>query len=101
MASHNLILIDAALEETPERLRAVVVEEVGHWLEQQAGLADTAGDEGQRLAVALLGRSLSRQSREGSDDDHSWLQLGDARVAVELSSGSEAISPFEIGRAHV
>ncbi|MEN9861209.1 MAG: hypothetical protein RLZZ515_1691 [Cyanobacteriota bacterium] len=96
VASHDLILVNQQLELQPGLQRAVVLEELGHWLEQRAGLLDSVGDEGQRLAVALLGQSLSRQSLEGSDDDHTWLQVGDARVAVELSSGAEAPSPFEV-----
>jgi len=86
VASHDLILVNQQLAAQAGLQRAVVLEELGHWLEQRAGLLDSVGDEGQRLAVALLGQSLSRQSREGTDDDHSWLQVGDARVAVELSS---------------
>jgi len=61
VASHNLILVNQQLAAQPGLQRAVVLEELGHWLEQRAGLLDSVGDEGQRLAVALLGQSLSRQ----------------------------------------
>ncbi|MBM5820104.1 MAG: DUF4347 domain-containing protein, partial [Cyanobacteria bacterium K_DeepCast_150m_m2_101] len=92
VASHDLILVNQQLAAQAGLQRAVVLEELGHWLEQRAGLLDSVGDEGQRLAVALLGQSLSRQSREGTDDDHSWLQVGDARVAAELSTNDPPTS---------
>ena len=49
MASHNLILVDQDLEATPLSQKAVVLEELGHWFEQLAGVVDSSGDEGQAL----------------------------------------------------
>ena len=98
VASHNLILIDATLAETPERLRAVVVEEVGHWLEQQAGLADTAGDEGERLALALLGIGSADNAAK---DDHTWLQIGSETLEVELSADNAPSFSSSSGRTLV
>ena len=86
VASHNLILIDQDLGSVGTRLQAVLVEELGHWLETQAGLADTAGDEGERLAMALVSHGLSQWTTLGADDDHIWLNVADQLLEAELSA---------------
>ena len=88
VASHNLILVDQDLEATPLSQKAVVLEELGHWFEQLAGVVDSSGDEGQRFALALLGDGITRRGGDGDDDDHAWISLNGQRVRVEQSSNT-------------
>ncbi|MFZ9831539.1 MAG: DUF4347 domain-containing protein, partial [Vulcanococcus sp.] len=94
IAEEDLILIDNALEEQGEMRLQVLLEEVGHWLEDQAGLADSPGDEGERLALALItGQAL--YEGQGEDNDSAQLLIG----AEERLVNAELAAPANLSTA--
>ena len=52
VASTNTILISESLKGSSEKVQAVVLEEIGHWLEADLGV-DSAGDEGEIFSKML------------------------------------------------
>ena len=92
LKTKNTILISEDLRHEAELLDAVLLEELGHWLESTAE-TDSKGDEGERFAAALLGRNL-RQER---GVDKAQLAINGELVEAELSNHDETEVPGETG----
>jgi len=85
----NTILISEALRNAPaQQLQAILLEELGHWLEGSSlvNAVDSAGDEGEVFAALLLGTLTAEAARAmGSRDDAATLLINRRQQRVELS----------------
>ena len=92
LSGSNTILLSEQLQEAPEPIvQAVLLEELGHWLEQGAAqLTDSAGDEGEGFADRLLGANPTQLAHAQTNQDQVWLELNGERVAAELASITNA-----------
>ena len=88
LSGTNTILLSEHLKDAPQPiLQAVLLEELGHWLEQGAAqLVDSPGDEGEGFADLLLGADPEQLTYAQSNQDQVWLELNGQRVAAELAS---------------
>jgi len=80
--SQSLVDGDGAL------LRAVLLEEVGHYLDSVVNAKDTPGDEGELFSALVRGVSLSTTelSRIKTEDDQAVLVIDGQETAIELSA---------------
>jgi hypothetical protein len=70
-------------------LKDVVLEEIGHFLDQRFNATDTPGDEGAVFAALVQGRQLSSEQLKvlQEEDDHAEITLSDVQLPVELMWG--------------
>ncbi|MFO7629217.1 MAG: VCBS domain-containing protein [Prochlorococcaceae cyanobacterium] len=74
---------------TPEELTRLILEEAGHWIDNQLnGTADTAGDEGEAFAATVLGLELSEAEwdRIHSENDTIRITIDGVEIEVELAA---------------
>ncbi|MEB3235633.1 MAG: hypothetical protein VKM98_09415, partial [Cyanobacteriota bacterium] len=81
-----------------ERLRLVLLEEIGHAFDRELnGKMDTTGDEGEKFALLFRGTSLSDEelARINNDHDQTTLIIDGRSISVELSTPvlNAAVSP--------
>lgn len=88
LAGRNTILISESLRSAPQdRLQAVVLEELGHWLDDQhPGQLDTPGDEGAVFAALLRDGSLESRGNDVDASDAALLLIDGQLVAAELNT---------------
>ena len=82
IASSNTILISTDLRDNSGQRNAVLLEEIGHWLEAGQTI-DSAGDEGERFSKQLLGKS---QPWQDQGPNSALLNINGDVVLAELSS---------------
>jgi len=94
IASKNLILINKELqnESNQEKLKLVLLEEIGHWLESDSGY-DSVGDEGERFSNLINGKKADIEfGRESSqlivDDEIVDAELSADNLTPERTAGS-------------
>jgi RHS repeat-associated protein len=77
----------------PESIKAVLIEEFGHYLDAQLNQRDTPGDEGERFAAIVMGLSLSQAEFQNiqAESDVGVLVLNGAVHWIEQSAPSFAI----------
>jgi Zn-dependent protease with chaperone function len=65
-ASTNRIYLNADFvsQANREELKAVVIQEIGHWLDSQINTEDTQGDEGELFSALVRGEELGRSELE-------------------------------------
>jgi hypothetical protein len=89
-SSTNIIYLSDQFVETAssQQLEAVLIEEIGHFVDAQVNVTDTAGDEGELFSAVVRGVSLngSELARIKTEDDRATLSLNGNLVPVELSS---------------
>ncbi len=69
-----------------EDMVGVIVEELGHWMDSVLNPgSDTDGDEGQRLADAVMGKE-TLSTRADADADSGWVQVDGVNYEVEFAS---------------
>jgi Ca2+-binding RTX toxin-like protein len=68
-----------------EAVARVLIEEVGHWVDQLVNEEDSLGDEGAIFAALVLGESLSDVELEQlkAEDDHGVISANGVDIAVE------------------
>ena len=90
LGESNTILLSETLRSAPvEQLQAVLLEEIGHWLEEssQVNAVDSAGDEGEIFAAQLLGPlTLEAAQVMGVNDDAARLLIQGREQPVELAA---------------
>ena len=92
IAETNTILISEELQGSTSTLQAVVLEEIGHWLEQGN---DTAGDEGERFASQIVGDNGPIDAAA----DSTTLVINGVAYAAELSlAGTPVTSRSRLNR---
>ncbi|MFC3684298.1 tandem-95 repeat protein, partial [Hydrogenophaga luteola] len=90
--SEGVIYLNAdwlAVQTEASTVSRVLLEEMGHAIDHQLNSgADTAGDEGERFALTLLGRTLTEEqaTRIAAEDDGSTLLIDGRSVEVEAAS---------------
>jgi Ca2+-binding RTX toxin-like protein len=89
-SSTNIIYLSDQFVETasPQALEAVILEEIGHFVDAQVNNTDTAWDEGELFSAVVRGVGLSAAelSRIKTENDWATLSLNGNLVPVELSS---------------
>ncbi|MFM6074119.1 MAG: hypothetical protein ACKPB9_21445, partial [Dolichospermum sp.] len=67
---------------------------IGHFIDAQINLSDSAGDEGAIFAALVQGYSLDTQTLQAlkAEDDHATITINGQVVAVEQNSGNIAFS---------
>jgi hypothetical protein len=89
-SSTNVIYLSDQFVETAssQQLEAVILEEIGHFVDAQVNNTDTAGDEGELFSALVRGVSLSAAelSRIKTENDWATLSLNGNLVPVELST---------------
>ncbi|AFY73019.1 VCBS repeat-containing protein [Synechococcus sp. PCC 7502] len=75
---------------TPEQLTAVILEEIGHYVDAQVNTTDTPGDEGEYFSRLVLGQSLSvaELTRIKTEDDTAIISVNGVSIQVEQASQS-------------
>ncbi|MBD2267379.1 M10 family metallopeptidase C-terminal domain-containing protein [Anabaena sp. FACHB-1391] len=95
-SSNNQIYLSANFlaTSTAEAISAVLLEEIGHFIDAQINLSDSAGDEGAIFAALVQGNSLDTQTLQAlkAEDDHATITVNGQVVAVEQNSGTIAFS---------
>jgi hypothetical protein len=90
LGESNTILLSETLRSAPEeQLQAVLLEEIGHWLEEssQVNAVDSAGDEGEIFAAQLLGPLTPEAAQVmGVNDDAARLLIQGREQPVELAA---------------
>ncbi|MBK1990921.1 hypothetical protein A0J48_026000, partial [Sphaerospermopsis aphanizomenoides BCCUSP55] len=73
---------------TSAAISAVLLEEIGHFVDDQINLTDSAGDEGAIFAELVQGKSLDASTLEAlqAEDDSAIINLDGERVLVEQAN---------------
>ena len=88
-SSTNVIYLAASLVDvaSPQVLGAVILEEIGHFVDAQVNGTDTAGDEGELFSAIVRGINVSAAelSRIKGENDQAAIVVNGQAVAVEQS----------------
>jgi hypothetical protein len=88
-SSTNIIYLSDAFVATAssQQLEAVILEEIGHFVDAQVNQTDTVGDEGELFSAIVRGVSVSAAelSQIQTEDDHAVVIIDGQTVAVEQS----------------
>ncbi len=70
------------------RLEAVLIEEIGHFVDAQVNKVDSSGDEGELFSDLVRGVNLSQSelTRIQTEDDHAVINLGGQFISVEQAT---------------
>ena len=70
---------------TVEAISAVLLEEIGHFIDAQINQIDTLGDEGEKFSALVRGQNLTTQElgRINTENDLANITVGGEQVAVE------------------
>jgi hypothetical protein len=73
---------------TPEAISAVLLEEIGHFIDAQTNQIDTPGDEGEKFSALVRGQNLTTQElgRINTENDWANITVGGEQVAVEQNT---------------
>ncbi|MBD2269598.1 hypothetical protein H6F62_12690, partial [Anabaena sp. FACHB-1391] len=111
-SSNNQIYLSANFlaTSTAEAISAVLLEEIGHFIDAQINLSDSAGDEGAIFAALVQGNSLDTTTLQAlkAEDDHATITVNGQLIQVEQqnfdgtagndtitgTSGDDTISPL-------
>ncbi|MBE9219569.1 Calx-beta domain-containing protein [Dolichospermum flos-aquae] len=86
-SSNNQIYLSANFlaTSTAEAISAVLLEEIGHFVDAHINLSDSAGDEGAIFAALVQGNSLDTQTLQAlkAEDDHATITVNGQLIQVE------------------
>ncbi|MFM6001220.1 MAG: hypothetical protein ACKPCI_21165, partial [Dolichospermum sp.] len=86
-SSNNQIYLSANFlaTSTAEAISAVLLEEIGHFIDAQINLSDSAGDEGAIFAALVQGNSLDTTTLQAlkAEDDHATITVNGQNIQVE------------------
>ena len=88
-STNTIYLSDSFVKNASQNsLSAVVLEEIGHFVDAQINATDTQGDEGEYFADVVQGMSLSATKLEQlkTEDDHAVITLQGQSLSIEQSS---------------
>ncbi|MBS9391304.1 MAG: hypothetical protein HEQ33_21370 [Dolichospermum sp. WA123] len=73
---------------TPEAISAVLLEEIGHFIDAQINQIDTPGDEGEKFSALVQGQNLTTQELDRINTENDWanITVGGEQVAVEQNT---------------
>jgi hypothetical protein len=83
----RILLAESLLTGPPGLLKDVLLEEIGHYLDDRFNPSDSPGDEGAIWAALVQGRSLTAAQLKvlKQEDDHGLVILAGQQVPVELA----------------
>ncbi|QHU98948.1 cadherin domain-containing protein [Synechocystis sp. CACIAM 05] len=91
-ASNNTIYLSESLlaSGSPELIVAVLLEEIGHYVDALVNAVDTPGDEGELFALRVQGITVdpSQLERIRANDDHGTITVNGEEVAIEMATGT-------------
>ncbi|MFM6071151.1 MAG: sodium:calcium exchanger, partial [Dolichospermum sp.] len=86
-SSNNQIYLSANFlaTSTAEAISAVLLEEIGHFVDAHINLSDSAGDEGAIFAALVQGNSLDTTTLQAlkAEDDHATITVNGQNIQVE------------------
>ncbi|MFM6871762.1 MAG: hypothetical protein ACKPKQ_17525, partial [Dolichospermum sp.] len=86
-SSNNQIYLSAnfVATSTAEAISAVLLEEIGHFVDAHINLSDSAGDEGAIFAALVQGNSLDTTTLQAlkAEDDHATITVNGQNIQVE------------------
>ncbi|WP_334310985.1 beta strand repeat-containing protein, partial [Dolichospermum circinale] len=86
-SSNNQIYLSANFlaTSTAEAISAVLLEEIGHFIDGHINISDSAGDEGAIFAELVQGNSLDTQTLQAlkAEDDHATITVNGQNIQVE------------------
>ena len=84
----RILLAESLLTGPPGLLKDVLLEEIGHYLDDRFNPSDSPGDEGAIWAALVQGRSLTAEQLKvlKEEDDHGLVILAGQQVPVELAA---------------
>jgi hypothetical protein len=89
-SSNNKIYLSANFlaTSTAEAISAVLLEEIGHFIDAQINLSDSAGDEGEKFSALVQGQNLTTQELDRINTENDWanITVGGEQVAVEQNT---------------
>ena len=89
-SSNNQIYLSANFltTSTAEAISAVLLEEIGHFIDAQINLSDSAGDEGEKFSALVQGQNLTTQELGRINTENDWANITvDGKViAVEQAA---------------
>ena len=89
-SSNNQIYLSANFltTSTAEAISAVLLEEIGHFIDAQINLSDSAGDEGEKFSALVQGQNLTTQELDRINTENDWanITVGGEQVAVEQNT---------------
>jgi Ca2+-binding RTX toxin-like protein len=86
-ATNTIYLSQELLDSSPETATAVLLEEVGHAIDESLNDSDSPGDEGAIFSALVRGESVSEGQLEAlkQEEDATRLELGEETIIVEQS----------------
>jgi len=96
-AAIDTIFLAKELFRHPEQLVRVLVEEIGHFIDDHAGPVDAPGDEGRLFAAQVLGETLSEAAIAAikAEDDSALISL--AGQSLEIEKADLVPGAFTVG----
>ncbi|MBO1055424.1 MAG: hypothetical protein HEQ27_02390 [Dolichospermum sp. JUN01] len=89
-SSNNQIYLSANFltTSTAEAISAVLLEEIGHFIDAQINQIDTPGDEGEKFSALVRGQNLTTQELDRINTENDWanITVGGKQVAVEQNT---------------
>ncbi|MFN9398502.1 MAG: beta strand repeat-containing protein, partial [Dolichospermum sp.] len=89
-SSNNQIYLSANFlaTSTAEAISAVLLEEIGHFIDAQINQIDTPGDEGEKFSALVRGQNLTTQELDRINTENDWanITVGGEQVAVEQNT---------------
>ncbi|MBE9176914.1 hypothetical protein IQ225_19150, partial [Synechocystis salina LEGE 06155] len=96
-ASNNTIYLSESLlsSGSSEWIVAVLLEEIGHYVDALVNAVDTPGDEGELFALIVLGIPIdaTQLERIKGDDDSGTITVNGETVAIEMATGTPINTP--------
>ena len=89
VSSNKIYLSDQFVSTaSSQSLNAVILEEIGHWVDTQVNAVDSPGDEGGIFSALVRGESLSNQQlgQIKAENDHAIIQLQGQAVEIEKAA---------------
>ncbi|OSO89834.1 hypothetical protein B7O87_10990 [Cylindrospermopsis raciborskii CENA303] len=89
---------------TSSKIREVLIEEIGHFVDSRINQIDTPGDEGEYFAGLVTDKKLNKDEidRLKAEDDSNWISVDGERLLIEQSSPGTVtrtpIAPASPGR---
>ncbi|MEA5579672.1 S8 family serine peptidase [Anabaena sp. UHCC 0451] len=89
ISTNKIYLLDTFVATaTPAEISAVLLEEIGHFVDAQINLTDSAGDEGKIFADLIQGYSLDNATLQDlrTENDHATIAVNGENIEVEQNS---------------
>jgi hypothetical protein len=74
---------------TPEAISAVLLEEIGHFIDAQINLSDSVGDEGEIWSNLVLNKPMTAAQLDALKNENDWgtIAIDNQVISIEKSAG--------------